>query len=293
MSNQANTGPESGCLYVVATPIGNLGDITARALEVLRSVDTIAAEDTRHSGRLLQQFAINKPLLALHDHNEDAQAIKLLARLQAGEQIALISDAGTPLISDPGFPVVRACRRAGVPVVPVPGASALIAALSVAGLPTDRFRFEGFVARKPAARVAQLQALRDEAATLVFYESAHRIEASLAAMVEQFGATRYLVLARELTKLHETVLAGEAASVLAQVADDDNQQRGEFVLMVAGAPAVSEAPDERELDRVLRVLLDELPVKQAAGIAAKLLERKKNAVYQRALALKTCADAGA
>lgn len=286
VSNQAQNHKGPGCLYVVATPIGNLGDISERALAVLRSVDCVAAEDTRHTGRLLQQFAIKKPLLALHDHNEDRQAPGLVARLQGGERIALVSDAGTPLISDPGFPLVRACRNAGVVVVPVPGPSALVAALSVAGLPTDRFRFEGFVARKPAARKEQLTMLADEVATLVFYESSHRVQETLEAISEVFGAERYLVLARELTKMHETVLAASVQEVLARVVEDDDQRRGEFVLMVAGCEPVLGEQDDRELDRVLGVLLDELPVKQAAGLAARLLDRKKNAVYQRALSLK-------
>lgn len=285
MSNEARSSAQAGCLYVVATPIGNLQDISARALSVLGVVDVVAAEDTRHSRKLLQHFGIGTPLIALHDHNEDAQAPQLVARLQGGEQIALISDAGTPLISDPGFPLVRACREAGVAVVAVPGASALVAALSVAGLPTDRFRFEGFLPRKRAARVELLEQLLHETSTLVFYEASHRVDESLQDMLDVFGGARYAVLARELTKLHETVLSGPLSELLARVQSDENQRKGEFVLMLAGAPAqVGDA--DAELERCLKVLLAELPLKQAAGLAAQLVGVKKNAAYQMALGLK-------
>jgi 16S rRNA (cytidine1402-2'-O)-methyltransferase len=274
-----------GCLYVVATPIGNLQDISARALSVLGEVDRISAEDTRHTRKLLQHFGIATPLSALHDHNEVALVPQMLDRLLAGERIALVSDAGTPLISDPGFPLVRACREAGVPVVPVPGPSALIAALSVAGLATDRFRFEGFLPRKPAARRECLQRLVDETATLVFYESSHRIAAALADLQAVFGGERFAVLARELTKLHETVLSGPLSALAVQVDEDENQRKGEFVLMLAGAEP---RDDDRaaELDRVLRVLLDELPLKQAARLAAELVGVARNLAYQRALTLQ-------
>ena len=285
MSNEARSSAQAGCLYVVATPIGNLQDISARALSVLGVVDVVAAEDTRHSRKLLQHFGIGTPLIALHDHNEDAQAPQLVARLQGGEQIALISDAGTPLISDPGFPLVRACREVGVAVVAVPGASALVAALSVAGLPTDRFRFEGFLPRKRAARVELLEQLLHETSTLVFYEASHRVDESLQDMLDVFGGARYAVLARELTKLHETVLSGPLSELLARVQSDENQRKGEFVLMLAGAPAqVGDA--DAELERCLKVLLAELPLKQAAGLAAQLVGVKKNAAYQMALGLK-------
>ncbi len=281
----SNDEQREGCLFVVATPIGNLADISARALEVLQTVDVIAAEDTRHTRGLLQHFGINKPMLPVHEHNEDTQAPQLLARLLAGERIALVSDAGTPLISDPGFPLVRACREAGVAIMPVPGPSALIAALSVAGLPTDRFRFEGFLPRKGAARRDRLQKLEAEPATLVFYESSHRVAETLGDMVEVLGGGRYAVLARELTKLHETVLSGDLDALLAQVQADDNQRRGEFVLMLAGADV--EADDNlAQLDQALGILMEELPLKQAAGLAAKLVGVKKNAAYQRALELR-------
>jgi len=282
----SNDDRENGVLFVVATPIGNLADISARALEILQSVDLIAAEDTRHTRALLQHFGIHKPMLALHDHNEDAQAPQLVQRLLGGERIALVSDAGTPLISDPGFPLVRACRESGVGVVPVPGPSAIIAALSVAGLPTDRFCFQGFLPRKEAARRECLQGLAGQEATLVFFESSHRVIDALRDMVEIFGEGRYAVLARELTKLHETLISGELGDLLAQVVADTNQRKGEFVLMLSGAPAQEKALDA-ELDRCLRVLMPELPLRQAAGLAAKLAGVKKNAAYRRALALKS------
>jgi len=281
----SNESRQAGCLFVVATPIGNLGDISARALEVLQEVDLIAAEDTRHTRGLLRSYAINRPMLALHEHNEDAWVSRLVERLQAGERIALVSDAGTPLISDPGFALVRACREAGVELVCVPGPSALIAALSVAGLPTDRFRFEGFLPRKPPARRTLLHTLREETATLVFYESSHRVLEALQDMCETLGGERHTVLARELTKLHETVLAGPLEQVLAQVRADENQRKGEFVLMLAGAEP-SEDDAASRLDEVLPVLLEELPLKQAAGLAARLAGVKRNAAYRRALLLR-------
>ena len=281
----SNESQQAGCLFVVATPIGNLGDISARALEVLQEVDLIAAEDTRHTRGLLRSYGINRPMLALHEHNEDAWVSRLTARLQAGERIALVSDAGTPLISDPGFALVRACREAGVELACVPGPSALIAALSVAGLPTDRFRFEGFLPRKPAARRNLLSGLREEAATLVFYESSHRVLEALQDMYETLGGERYAVLARELTKLHETVLAGSLEQLLGQVRVDENQRRGEFVLMLAGAEPREDDATAR-LDEVLPVLLEELPLKQAAGLAARLVGVKRNAAYRRALQLR-------
>ncbi len=272
----------TGRLFVVATPIGNLQDITLRAIETLRSVDRIAAEDTRHSRKLLQHYAIEKPMIALHDHNEDVLAARLVEQLQQGQSIALVSDAGTPLISDPGFPLVRACRESGVEVIPVPGASALIAALSVAGLPTDHFRFEGFMPRKQQARRAFLEGLLHETATLVFYESSHRIQAAMLDMVEVFGVDRQATLARELTKVYETVISASLAELRDQLAGDENQRKGEFVVMLAGAQPQDE-PGDRELDRMLGLLLEELPLKQAAALAARITGLKRNAVYQRAL----------
>ena len=276
---------DTGCLYVVATPIGNLGDITRRAVEVLSAVDLIAAEDTRHTRRLLQHLGIDRPLLSLHEHNECERMCVLLGRLRVGEQVALVSDAGTPLISDPGYPLVRACRTEGLRVVPVPGASALIAALSVAGLPTDRFRFDGFLPRRATARRERLQTLAMAQETLVFYESAHRIEESLADLCAVFGEARQAVLARELSKRHETLLDGTLGELLRQVCADHDQRRGEFVLVIAGAPAKAES-DEHALRALLAVLLEELSIKQASAIAARLSGERKNRVYQLALAMR-------
>lgn len=277
MSNTA------GRLYIVATPIGNLDDITLRALKVLRGVDRIVAEDTRHSRRLLEHHGIARPLLALHEHNEEAAGRRVMGLLAAGESLALVSDAGTPLISDPGFPLVRSCRDAGIAVVPVPGASALLAALSVSGLPTDRFRFEGFLPRRPQARRARLEALRHEAVTLVFYESSHRIEETLDDLIAVFGERRQAVLARELTKLHETVRGAALAELRAGVAADENQRKGEFVVLLAGSGEA--AVEALDVDAVLRALLEELPVRQAAGLAARITGGRKNLLYRRALEL--------
>lgn len=273
-----------GALYVVATPIGNLGDFSARAIEVLGQVTRIAAEDTRHSAPLLHKHGIATPLLSLHEHNERERVAQLIAELQGGASIGLISDAGTPLISDPGFHLVRAARAAGIRVIPVPGACALITALSAAGLPTDRFVFEGFLPAKGAARRARLEALCDETRTLAFYESSHRIVETLTDMVSVIGAQRPVVMARELTKTFETIRDGSLAELLAFVSDDANQQKGEFVLLLQGAEEVPE--DAAEAGRVLGILLDELPVKQAAALAERITGVKKNELYKLALTLK-------
>lgn len=274
----------AGVLYVVATPIGNLDDISARALRVLGDVALIAAEDTRHSQRLLQHFGITTPLQACHEHNEREQGGRFLSRLLAGDDVALISDAGTPLISDPGFHLVRQARAAGVRVVPVPGPSALITALSAAGLPSDRFIFEGFLPAKAAGRRARLEALREEPRTLIFYEAPHRLLESLEALCDTLGAERQVVLARELTKTFETLKGLPAGELCEWVRADANQQRGECVLLVAGwqAPEGDEAVSAEAL-RVLDLLLAELPVKRAAALAAEITGARKNLLYQVAL----------
>ncbi|MGE8289012.1 MAG: 16S rRNA (cytidine(1402)-2'-O)-methyltransferase [Stenotrophomonas sp.] len=265
-------------LYVVATPIGNLADLSPRAQEVLRSVAAICAEDTRHTGQLLSHFGISKPLVALHDHNEEAMAQRVVARLQGGESLAVVSDAGTPLVSDPGFRLVRAARAAGIKVSPVPGACAAIAALSVAGLPSDRFVFEGFLPAKTAARRDRLQRLASETGTLVFYESSHRIAESLADMAMAFGVERPAVVARELTKLFETVLDGSLAQLLATVQADDNQRKGEFVVMVQGA-GDDEAAKVAEGRRLYARLNEHLPPSTAAKLAAELSGAPRKALY--------------
>lgn len=268
----------SATLYVVATPIGNLGDLSPRAQEVLRSVAAVCAEDTRHTRPLLAHFGIDKPLVALHDHNEDGIAGRIVARLLGGESLALVSDAGTPLVSDPGFRLVRAARAAGVKVSPVPGACAAIAALSVAGLPSDRFLFEGFLPAKAGARRERLQRLASETATLVFYESSHRIAESLADMAVVFGGERPAVIARELTKLFETVLDGSLQDLLARVQADDNQRKGEFVVMVQGV-GDDEAARLAEGRRLYARLNEHLPPSAAAKLAAELSGAPRKALY--------------
>ncbi|AMJ57683.1 MULTISPECIES: 16S rRNA (cytidine(1402)-2'-O)-methyltransferase [Stenotrophomonas] len=265
-------------LYVVATPIGNLADLSPRAQEVLRSVAAICAEDTRHTGQLLSHFGISKPLVALHDHNEEAMAERVVARLLGGESLAVVSDAGTPLVSDPGFRLVRAARAAGVKVSPIPGACAAIAALSVAGLPSDRFVFEGFLPAKGAARRERLNKLAAETGTLVFYESSHRIAESLADMAGAFGGDRPAVVARELTKLFETVLDGNLDQLLAKVLADDNQRKGEFVVMVQGAGDDEEAKIA-EGRRLYAKLNEHLPPSTAAKLAAELSGAPRKALY--------------
>ena len=274
-----------GSLYVVATPIGNLDDISARALKVLRDVSLIAAEDTRHSLRLMQHFGISTPLGACHEHNERDEGSRFIQRLLAGEDVALISDAGTPLISDPGYHLVRQARAAGIKVVPVPGACALIAALSAAGLPSDRFIFEGFLPAKAVGRRSRLQLLKEEPRTLIFYEAPHRILETVAALAQVFGAGRTLVLARELTKLFETIHSCSLGDALHWLQADANRQRGEFVLLLSAA--VPDA-DNGEGERVLRLLLaDGLPVKQAAKLAHAISGAGKNAMYELALSVRS------
>ena len=277
---------KAGVLYVVATPIGNLQDLSARALQVLRSVSLIAAEDTRHSKKLLTHYGIGTRMMALHEHNERDITAGLLRHLAAGEDVALVSDAGTPLISDPGFYLVRAAREAQVRVVPVPGASALVAALSVAGLPSDRFLFEGFLPSKQAARRQRLQELAAVTVTLVVYESSHRICASLRDMVECLGGDRQATVARELTKTFETLLHGSLDELLQRVESDADQQKGEFVVLIQGAVLPERSVVDTETLRMLDVMLAELPLKQAAGLLAKISGLSKNMLYDEGLKLK-------
>ena len=274
---------------MVATPIGNLADISQRALQTLAQVDCILAEDTRHSKRLLNHYGINQKLRSCHEHNEESQISWVKERLDAGEQLALISDAGTPLISDPGFVLVRALRQSGYSVVAIPGASSIITALSIAGLPTDGFVYDGFLPAKSAARQKALRGYSEEPRTVVLLESSHRIEACLKDVVEVLGAARQVVIARELTKRFETVIDGRADDVLAQINADPDQRKGEFVIMLAGVRLSSEASGnvlELNVTDMLRVMIEDLPVKQAAGIVAKLSGSRKNDIYEQALAIK-------
>ena len=270
---------QQGCLWVVATPIGHRDDLSARAIESLRAVAVIAAEDTRHSRPLLAHHNIGTPLIALHEHNERDAVEAIVRRLQAGEDVALISDAGTPLISDPGFRLVRAARVAGIRCIPVPGACAAIAALSVAGLPSDRFVFEGFLPPKVTARRSRLQELAGDARTLIFYESSHRVAESLADMRDVFGAQREAVLARELTKMFETVLGEPLAELAARVVADPDQQRGEHVILVAGR---GEEVDAKlaEGQRIFAILREELPPAKAAKLAAAISGAPRKELYR-------------
>lgn len=270
---------QPGCLWVVATPIGHRDDLSARAVVTLREVAVIAAEDTRHSRPLLVHHNIDTPLIALHDHNERDAVDAIVRRMEAGDSVALISDAGTPLISDPGFRLVRAARAAGIRCIPVPGACAAIAALSVAGLPSDRFVFEGFLPPKAAARRSRLQELGSDARTLIFYESSHRVAESLADMRDIFGATREAVLARELTKMFETVLGEPLAELAARVAADPDQQRGECVILVAGR---GEEADAKLVEgrRIFAILREELPPAKAAKMAAAITGAPRKLLYE-------------
>ena len=264
-------------LYVVATPIGNLEDISYRAVRVLSGVSCIAAEDTRHSRILLNHYSISTDLMSLHEHNESERIPGLVERIRCGEAIALISDAGTPLISDPGYRLVHTLANEGLPVFTVPGPSAVTAALSVGGIAPDRFRFEGFLSSKPPARKKQLNALATESATLVFYESSHRIKAAMANMSEAFGPAREAVICRELTKKFETVIRGSLAELSEILESDRNQCKGEFVVLVAGMPSDQSPFDGLELARVLR---EHLPASQAAKVAAKVSGGSRRAIYK-------------
>jgi len=273
-------------LYVVATPIGNLADITHRAIEVLQSVALIAAEDTRHSARLMSHFNIKTPMISVHDHNERQRVATIVNKLSEGESVALISDAGTPLISDPGFILVRAVREAGFKVVPVPGCSALITAISAAGMPSNNFIFEGFLPAKRTGRRQQLEQIANDTRTVIFYESTHRIIDSLEDMQAVLGADRYVVIARELTKTFETIHGDKLSTLIEWIRADHNQQKGEFVVLVSGAEPAEESGFSDETLRILDVLIDELPVKQAAALTSKITGDKKNALYAEALERK-------
>ena len=269
-----------GTLYIAATPIGNLQDITQRALAIFAEVDLIAAEDTRHSGLLLSHYGIKKPFFALHDHNEQQKADLLVEKLRVGTNIALISDAGTPLISDPGFHLVRKCRQAGVKVVPLPGACAAITALCASGIASDRFCFEGFLPAKSKARRDRLQNLQKEDRSLIFYESTHRILDTLADVEELFGAERYVVLAREITKTWETISGDSVGNLRRWLSEDANRTKGEMVLIVEGCIETGETEFSPEVVKALKLIAAELPLKKAAAIVAELYGYKKNALYQ-------------
>ena len=273
----------SGTLYVVATPIGNRADLSPRARDVLAAAACIAAEDTRHSAALLRELGVSTPIVSLHEHNEALRTAELIARLGAGEDVALISDAGTPLISDPGFRLVKAAHAAGVEVCAVPGPAAVVAALSIAGIATDRFIFEGFLPERAAPRRERLAALAAETRTLVFYEAPHRLVATLADMVSAFGAGRQAAIAREMTKMHETLYRATLGKLAAQSATDPDMTRGEIVIVVAGAASRLESEQGEPL---LRVLLAELPLKQAVDLAVKATGAQRNALYEKALAIK-------
>lgn len=275
----------NGVLYVVATPIGNIKDISYRAVEILAAADTIAAEDTRHSAVLLQHYSIQTPCIAVHEHNERQIAARIVEQIQSGHNVALISDAGTPLISDPGYHLVKAAREAGLRIIPIPGPSAFTAALSVSGLPSDRFVFEGFLPSKAGARGKRLEQLQHETRTLIFYEAPHRIAECLQDMAGVFGAERPAVLAREITKTFETIKLAPLAQLARWVAEDSNQQRGEIVILLHGAEAQPLSSDS-DTDQLLAVLLEDMPTKQAAATAAKITGHKKKALYERALQLQ-------
>ncbi|VTX71377.1 16S rRNA (cytidine(1402)-2'-O)-methyltransferase [Haemophilus haemolyticus] len=275
----------TGILYIVATPIGNLQDITQRALDTFAQVDLIAAEDTRHSGLLLSHYGIKKPFFALHDHNEQEKAHILVEKLKQGSNIALISDAGTPLISDPGFHLVRQCREAGIRVVPLPGACAAITALCASGIASDRFCFEGFLPAKSKARKDKLENIAEEDRTLIFYESTHRILDTLEDMQSVLGGERYIVLAREITKTWETITGNTIKNLREWLLGDPNRTKGEMVLIVEGKPK-SDNNDEisPQAMKALELIAEELPLKKAAAIVAELYGYKKNALYQFGLA---------
>ena len=287
MSTAANPKAtiSAGTLFVVATPIGNLGDLSPRAREVLSTVKLIAAEDTRHTRQLLQSFGIGTPLTSLHEHNEAHKSGELVARLLQGESIAVVSDAGTPLISDPGFDLIAGARQKGVPVVAIPGPCAAIAALSIAGLPADRFIFEGFLPAKSAARRAHLETLASESRTLIFYEAPHRLDETLDDMIAVLGPQRRAAISRELTKRFETTYDGTLAELRQQAERDADMARGEIVIVVAGSSAAASNAVSLNAEQVLRALLADLPPSQAAKIAARITGEKRAELYEKAMQL--------
>lgn len=287
--NQVDSYESVGKLFVVATPIGNLGDITHRAVQMLQSADWIAAEDTRHTKQLLTALGIQNRLISLHEHNERQRAEALLQKLVAGEQGVLVSDAGTPLINDPGYYLVKLLREHNIPVIPVPGVSAVITALSCAGLPTNRFTYEGFLPARNSKRLECLNALEKEARTMVFYESPHRLTASVTAMLAVFGPDREAVIGRELTKKFEQFVSGSLQEVVDYFVNNPDRVRGEFVVMVAGIEVTDDLAAEARVDadKMINVMLaQQLPVKQISTMVAQLTSSKKNMIYQRVLALK-------
>jgi 16S rRNA (cytidine1402-2'-O)-methyltransferase len=279
------TQVEAGCLYIVATPIGNLADITQRAIDTLTHVDVIACEDTRHTQKLLSAFSIKNRTMSMHDHNERQRQEQIASLLQEGKSVALVSDAGTPLISDPGFHLVRHCRQQQLKVVPVPGACAAITALSAAGLPTDRFTFEGFLPSKTGARKSVLQTLADETRTMVFYDAPRRAIDTITDVVDVLGGERYIVIARELTKAFETIYSDTAANIVDWLKEDPNQLKGEMVLIIEGRKVDVDAVSTKAIE-TLRLLLTEMKPKRACAIAAEIHGVKKNALYDIALSLK-------
>ncbi|MCH9692151.1 MAG: 16S rRNA (cytidine(1402)-2'-O)-methyltransferase [Gammaproteobacteria bacterium] len=278
--------PDKGRLYIVATPIGNLGDMVPRAIEVLQSADWVAAEDTRHSQRLLAHFNINTPLVAYHDYSDDKRSGQLVTKLEAGETIALISDAGTPLISDPGYRLVRRARAQGITVVPIPGACAFVAALSSSGLPSDRFIFEGFLPAKSQGRKKVLEQLSGETRTMIFYEAPHRVADTLEAMSAIFGAEREAVIARELSKAFETIHLAPLVELAAWVRADGNQQRGEIVLLIRGSKGGQSTALNADAERIMALLLAELKPRRAAALAAQITGVDKNVLYDWSLQQK-------
>jgi 16S rRNA (cytidine1402-2'-O)-methyltransferase len=286
MPDAKSSGTSPGTLFVLATPIGNLDDLSPRARKVLNAVQLIAAEDTRHSGKLLQLIGCSTRMLSLHEHNEQRRCAELLERLQQGMDIALISDAGTPLISDPGYTLVNELTQQGIRVVPIPGPCAAIAALSVAGLPTDRFAFEGFLAAKSNRRRERLLELVHEERTLVFYEAPHRCQETLQDMATVLGGQRRIAVCRELTKLHETSYYGDLATLAARAAEDTDMSRGELVLVVAGAEPVADDALPVDTEKLLSVLLEELPASQAAKLAARITGGNRAALYELAVQRK-------